>query len=93
MVFWYGDLGGANSCGVGLTRCLVWGRGVVCGGGRGRTGIPSLFLQLPQLIHTKAKGWRRGISFLMINIGFILSFVALLLLAIYEEDLDSLVTV
>ena len=30
--------------------------------------------------------------FVMINIGFIISFVALLLLAIYEEDLDTLVT-
>lgn len=48
--------------------------------------------QFPELIHSKQKGWRRVIMFVMINIGFIISFVALLLLAIYEEDLDTLVT-
>ena len=49
--------------------------------------------QFPEMIHSKEKGWRRVVMFVMINIGFAISFMALLLLAIYEEDLNTLVTV
>jgi hypothetical protein len=50
-------------------------------------------LQLPELIHSKEKQLcRRMVFFVMVNIGFIISFLALLLLAIYEEDLNTLIT-
>lgn len=50
-------------------------------------------LQLPELIHSKEKrACKRLVLFAMVNIGFIISFIALLLLAIYEEDLNSLIT-
>ncbi len=49
-------------------------------------------LQLPELIHSNEKGSSRWVMFLMANIGLIISFVALLLLAIYEDALNSLVS-
>ena len=51
-------------------------------------------LQIPELIRLKERRiCRRLVFFVMINIGFIISFLILLLLVIYEEDLNSLVTV
>ncbi|XP_064396790.1 zinc transporter ZIP6-like isoform X1 [Halichondria panicea] len=47
---------------------------------------------LPELIHSNEKGSSRWVMFLMANIGLIISFVALLLLAIYEDALNSLVS-
>ena len=50
-------------------------------------------IQLPELIHVKEKGCVCFLLILMANIGFIISFVALLLIAIYEEELNTLITV
>ena len=47
--------------------------------------------QLPELIHSREKGRTRWILFLMANIGFYISFVVLLLIAIYEEELNTLI--
>ena len=49
--------------------------------------------QLPELIHLKQKGCLRWGLFLVLNIGFLISFVVLLLLAIYEDQLNNLVNV
>ena len=43
-----------------------------------------LYSQFPELIHSQ-KGWRCVVMFVMINIGFAFSFIALLLLAIYDR--------
>jgi zinc transporter ZupT len=45
---------------------------------------------LPELIHSKEKGRHRWGLFLAANLGFLLSFLALFLLAVYEETLNSL---
>ena len=37
------------------------------------------------------KGWKLLIRFILANIGFLLSFAVLLLVAIYEEDLATLI--
>ena len=47
--------------------------------------------QLPELIHSREKGRTRWMLFLMANIGFYISFVVLLLIAIYEEELNTLI--
>jgi len=47
---------------------------------------------LPDLIHSKEKGRTRWGLFLMANIGFYISFIVLLLIAIYEEQLNSLIS-
>ena len=54
------------------------------------TEILSLSLQFPELIRIKEKSYKRFVLFVMMNIGFIISYIALLLLAIYEEDLNTL---
>ena len=52
----------------------------------------SLSTQLPELIHMKEKGGVRFLLILMANIGFFISFVILLLIAIYEEELNTLIS-
>ena len=48
-------------------------------------------LQLPELIHSKEKGRHRWGLFIAANAGFFVSFLALFLLAVYEEDLNTLI--
>ena len=53
--------------------------------------------QLPDLIHeTDAKltrhGWQWWLRFFLVNLGFLTSFAVLLLIAIYEDEIDELVT-
>ena len=55
------------------------------------------FLQLPELIHggdyvklTKT-GWRWSLRFFLTNLGFFIAFVVLLVLALYEEELNELI--
>ncbi|XP_019854074.1 PREDICTED: zinc transporter ZIP4-like [Amphimedon queenslandica] len=52
---------------------------------------------LPELIHgakyvkfTKT-GWRWGLRFFLTNLGFFIAFAVLLVLAVYEEDLNELI--
>lgn len=50
-----------------------------------------VFLQLPGLMHMADEGrvwWGR---FVMINLGFVLSFTALLLLALFEHELNDII--
>ena len=50
-------------------------------------------VQLPELIHVKEKGCVRFFLIQMANIGFLISFAVLLVIAIYEEELNTLITV
>ena len=50
-------------------------------------------VQLPELIHINEKGCTRLALILMANIGFVISFVILLVIAIYEDELNTLVTI
>ena len=53
--------------------------------------FPFLF-QLPELIHSKEKGYHRWGLFCAANIGFFVSFIVLFIIAVYEEDLNNLVS-
>ena len=70
-------------------------------GRSGKTTATSLFVhcnytftfyyQLPGLIHTKDKGCSRWGQFVMCNVGFLVAFTALLLLAMFEEELNAII--
>ena len=47
--------------------------------------------KLPELVHSKVKGCEKVGHLVFILIGFSTSFTILLLIAIYEEELNSLV--
>ena len=49
--------------------------------------------QLPELIHTDEKGCKRLIVILMTNIGFWVSFIILVLIAVYEDVFDHLIDI
>ncbi len=51
-----------------------------------------IHLQLPGLIHISDKGRVWWGKFAMINLGFILSFAALLLLAMFEDELNKVLS-
>eukprot|EP00731_Ephydatia_muelleri_P011750 Em0006g644a len=51
----------------------------------------SLVDLLPSIIHNTEKGYMLAVIFIMANIGFAVSFVSLLLIAIYEDELDQIV--
>ncbi len=48
-------------------------------------------LQLPELLHTKEKGRKKMGQFVLSMIGLSVGFAILLVIAIYEEELDSLI--
>lgn len=50
----------------------------------------SLVDLLPSIIHNTEKGYMLAIIFIMINIGIVISFVSLLLIAIYEDELNQI---
>ena len=49
------------------------------------------YLQLPSIIHNTEKGYMLAVIFIMASIGFAISFVSLLLIAIYEDELNQIV--
>ena len=55
--------------------------------------VPTIYVyyQLPGLVHTKDKGCSRWGQFVMSNVGFLVAFAALLLLAVYEEELNAVI--
>ena len=54
---------------------------------------PHTHAQLPELIHSDEKGYKRIVVILMANIGFWISFIILLLIAVYEDVFDHLVDI
>ncbi|KAL5500291.1 hypothetical protein EMCRGX_G011827 [Ephydatia muelleri] len=51
----------------------------------------SLVDLLPSIIHNTEKGYMLAVIFIMASIGFAVSFVSLLLIAIYEDELNQIV--
>lgn len=52
--------------------------------------------QLPEIIHrdessVTATGWKWWLRFLFINIAMLITYVIILLLAVYEENLEHLI--
>ena len=45
--------------------------------------------QLPELIHTDEKGYKLFFLTLMTNIGFFISFIVIVLIAVFEKQLNN----